>query len=386
MIMSHRIVITLERKVEEDADMKQELKTCIREAKWLQPAVPPKEPKPILNLQDFYDYLNELINSTPVDSTFDNMFHGIFYIISHHGNKLQRSPKFAWFQEWLVLFVEQFGCYMNTAESANNLFSFTNDPTFRIQDFIIPPGGFSCFNSFFARNIKPGKRPIGARTLPYDSPSEGHPLPDNPKDENYDLVHKNMFDDDLVTVPADSVYKVSKTIDEKGDIRVPVSKGNEYAINELLKGSKYADSFNGGMFTHSYLTVFTYHRYHVPVRGIIKDAGVISGKVFAKVVRHGSDLSAKDPTGYQFNQDRAYIVIESPIGLVGLVAVGMDFISSCNISVDVGDYVNKGDEWGYFLFGGSDMIMLFDKNDIDIQLPEKDKLYKLGQVFGRVKK
>ncbi len=55
--------------------------------------------------------------------------------------------------------------------------------------------------------------------------------------------------------------------------------------------------------------------------------------------------------------------------------------------VDVGDYLNKGDEFGYFLFGGSDMIMLFEcgGDDIDIHLPETGKFYKLGQVFGTMK-
>ena len=80
------------------------------------------------------------------------------------------------------------------------------------------------------------------------------------------------------------------------------------------------------------------------------------------------------------------MVMDSPVGLVACLPIGMDVISSCNFSVDVGDYLNKGDEFGNFLFGRSDMIMLFERNDIDIKVTEIGKLYKLGQVFGKVAK
>jgi len=63
----------------------------------------------------------------------------------------------------------------------------------------------------------------------------------------------------------------------------------------------------------------------------------------------------------------------------------MDVISSVNFMVDAGDYVNKGDCFGNFLFGGSDMIMVFERNDIDVHVSEVGKLYKMGQVFGNIK-
>ncbi len=49
----------------------------------------------------------------------------------------------------------------------------------------------------------------------------------------------------------------------------------------------------------------------------------------------------------------------------------MDVISSCNFSVDEGDYLNKGDDFGHYLFGGSDMIMLFEQNDIIFRLHKR---------------
>ncbi|HJN05241.1 MAG TPA: phosphatidylserine decarboxylase, partial [Bacteroidales bacterium] len=108
--------------------------------------------------------------------------------------------------------------------------------------------------------------------------------------------------------------------------------------------------------------------------------------VFANVLRDNKgDLGATDFTDYQFNQERGMLVMDTPVGLVACLPIGMDVISSINFSVDEGDYLNKGDEFGNFLFGGSDMIMLFERDDIDIKVTEVGKLYKLGQVFGVVK-
>ena len=76
--------------------------------------------------------------------------------------------------------------------------------------------------------------------------------------------------------------------------------------------------------------------------------------------------------------------MDSPVGKVALVPIGMDFISSCNLSVDEGAYLNKGDEFGYFLFGGSDLVMLFENRDIELEMNQRDvgKFFKLGQVLG----
>lgn len=376
--MPDRIIVTLQEYVDASPELHEELLKCILLASW----TPPGWHQPISTCNDFYLYLNQLLNTVPVDATFDNLFHGLYYIASQDDNALQQDPAYKGFQTWMELFVEIYGSYMNTAKSANNLFSFMHDKTFRIQDFEITPGGFCNFNTFFSRHIKPGLRPIGTRTQPFQEPSEGNPLPPTePEDPN--LIYSNMCNDKVITVPADSVYKGQWPITPNSTIKV--SKGNTYSIKELLEGSAYADRFSNGIFTHSYLTVYTYHRYHVPVRGTVLETKVITGDVYANVeMKENGDLSATDGTGYQFRQDRGLIVLDSPVGLVALLPIGMDFISSCNISATTGTYLNKGDEFGYFLFGGSDMIMLFENPYINIQLPEEDMLYKLGQVFARL--
>jgi phosphatidylserine decarboxylase len=373
-----RILIELSRIVKEDPVLKKELESSIKLANW----TPYNFKKPISNFDDFLRYLNDLLNTTPTADTFNNYFHGLYYIVSQNDNALQCNERYKNFQNWTACFADHYGSIMNTPRSANDLYSFMQDQTYSIEVFESPPGGYNNFNSFFSRHIRPGKRPIGAKTYPYKPPRYGYPLEPNPE-EDQEIIYRNMCDDTIITVPADSVYKGSWNI--KKNSTVTVSKGNTYSLKKLLKGSKYADRFNNGIITHSYLSVFTYHRYHVPVRGKILETLEISSNVYANTINDNKgNLAATDEIGYQFKQDRGIVIIDSPVGLVALVPVGMDFISSCNLTVDVGDYVNKGDEFGYFLFGGSDIIMIFEKN-ITILLPKENMLYKVGQVFGKKK-
>jgi phosphatidylserine decarboxylase len=62
-----------------------------------------------------------------------------------------------------------------------------------------------------------------------------------------------------------------------------VVKHVEWPIPELLKGSKYAQDFEGGIFVHSFLNVFDYHRQHAPAAGRIIEAKFIPGQVYLDV-------------------------------------------------------------------------------------------------------
>ncbi len=76
------------------------------------------------------------------------------------------------------------------------------------------------------------------------------------------------------------------------------------------------------------------------------------------------------------------IVIESAVGYVVVVAVGMGHVSSVAISVEEGTRLMKGEEFGYFAFGGSDMVMLFEANRVELTA-EEGKHYKMGEAIGK---
>ena len=77
--------------------------------------------------------------------------------------------------------------------------------------------------------------------------------------------------------------------------------------------------------------------------------------------------------GWQAIETRDSIVLDTDYGLVAIIPVGMSQVSSCNFTegLSVGDKVEKGDELGYFLFGGSDIVMIFqDGVDVNMVVPE----------------
>ena len=76
--------------------------------------------------------------------------------------------------------------------------------------------------------------------------------------------------------------------------------------------------------------------------------------------------------------------METKYGLVAILPIGMSQVSSCNWeeSVKVGASVKKGDPMGYFLFGGSDIVMIFQEG-VKLELLSKEHL-KMGQPYAKV--
>lgn len=125
-----------------------------------------------------------------------------------------------------------------------------------------------------------------------------------------------------------------------------------------------ADRFAKGVFTHSALRTFDYHRWHAPVAGTVIEARLIRGQAYPDVttIEHGGEkrLAAVEGTGYQFIQMRGLVMLETASGLVACLPVGMAQVSSVVITAEVGKTLRKGEEMGYFQFGGSDFVMVFE--------------------------
>jgi phosphatidylserine decarboxylase len=145
-------------------------------------------------------------------------------------------------------------------------------------------------------------------------------------------------------------------------------KGLTWSVIELLDGSPYQDKFREGVFTHSFLNVNDYHWYHVPVGGVVKEVRKIPGKVTLDVIKKpDGSLDIVDGTGYQFTQDRGLIVIDSPLGLVAVLPIGMAQVSSVTLTAEVGAALSKGEEFGFFSFGGSDIVTLFEAGKVQLE-------------------
>ena len=131
-------------------------------------------------------------------------------------------------------------------------------------------------------------------------------------------------------------------------------------MSDLLAGSKYDSKFKGGIFTHCYLDVTDYHRFHTPIGGKVVEVKKIPGRTWTNETKNLMGKKTIDDVGFQFNQTRGYIILKTDnIGYVAVVPVGMGFVSSVNITVDEDTRLAKGDEFGFFAYGGSDINMVF---------------------------
>ena len=83
------------------------------------------------------------------------------------------------------------------------------------------------------------------------------------------------------------------------------------------------------MFTHTFLDVNDYHRYHFPLSGTIKEISKIKKKALNEIFynekkgKYEDRYFEIDPTGFQFSQTLGYIILDTDYGLVAVIPVGM---------------------------------------------------------------
>ncbi len=308
--------------------------------------------KGIQNTEAFLDHLDDLVTEFPTRRETPPEPLQVTYIIDQAPeDRLNRNESF---NAWMKKYMKAWGEFLNTSVSAAGIPSFTALPNFHMDDYFAEPSGWLTFNQFFACEVKPGKRPIA-----------------DPRN------------DKVIVSPADSVFAGKWDIDTNSKVTV---KGVTWPIAKLLEGSPYQDAFKNGIYTHSFLKFDDYHRYHVPVAGKIKEVRKIQGRVYVNVIRKADgSLQVIDGDTYQYNQERGLIVIDAPeVGLVAVLPIGMGVVSSVNLTPEVGVRLQKGDEFGFFMFGGSDIVMLFQNKNIVIDA-EVGRKYLQGQRIGHIR-
>ncbi|HET7385462.1 MAG TPA: phosphatidylserine decarboxylase [Nocardioidaceae bacterium] len=276
------------------------------------------------------------------------------------------------FRDWLTAFARRWGDFLDSPDSFDQeiLDSFIKDaPEYTVEESLIggrpnQPSGWLTFNQFFARELNPGLRPIA-----------------------------EPADNLIVTSPADCMFQHRYDIDEESNIPATTIKAtHRYGnIKQLLEGSQYADAFAEGTFVHYMLPPSSYHRYHVPVAGLVKETFVLSGKVFMQVDLEGDQLQSRDSakSGYEFSQARGVLTLDTTndgeqdgLGIVAVVPVGMSHVASVNLTTVPGTHVAKGEEFGFFAFGGSDIIILFQAG-VDPQVDTTEGLRRVGTPVAR---
>lgn len=146
-------------------------------------------------------------------------------------------------------------------------------------------------------------------------------------------------------------------------------KNQPYALRFMLNDEDWANYFVGGTVYQAFLSAFNYHRWHAPVNGKVLDHYVLPGSYYAESPAVGFDEGGPNLSqGYITNvAARAvmYIQADDPvIDKMCVVAIGMAEVSTCKVTVEKGQVVKKGDELGYFQFGGSTHCLIFRKGAI----------------------
>jgi len=190
---------------------------------------------------------------------------------------------------------------------------------------------YSTFEDFFVRQHAVGSRPIFAENDPTKA-----------------------------VVVADSRVVVYPSVSQAQALWI---KGKNFTIENLILDSERAKIWADGGVASFRLSPQDYHRYHSPVTGKVSWFKQISG-----------DYYQVDPICLNSDVDiltrnaRCCIVIETKeFGMVLFVAIGATNVGTVKINESLrkaGTDIKKGDEIGLFQFGGSSIIVAFEKDRI----------------------
>ncbi len=198
---------------------------------------------------------------------------------------------------------------------------------------------FRTFSEFFARPLKPGLRPI--------TPGER-----------------------VVVSPVDALVS-ELGVSEQG--RLIQAKGLDYTLEELLADAALARRLQGGVWATLYLSPRDYHRIHFPLSGKVVGFRYVPGSLWPV-----NSISVRNVPKLFCVNERLVTVLDSPLGLCAVVAVGATVVGRVCATFDptiprtnlrrarpvAHDYaepkvVEKGSELGAFEMG-STVILVFE--------------------------
>jgi phosphatidylserine decarboxylase len=257
-----------------------------------------------------------------------------------------------------ALFTHYIGWRMNRRYSATQVLPFIVDFDLNVDEFAKSALAYNTFNEFFVRALKPGARPIAPGA-------------------------------EVAVLPADGRHLAFPDVDRAEGFYV---KGTKFTVAELLgeahrppEQQTLAARFAGGAMLISRLAPPDYHRFHFPVDGRAGEPRLIPGwyySVHPVALRHN--------LRYLVENRRMVTLVESPaFGPVAMVEIGATCVGRIRQGFVPGRQVAKGEEKGWFAFGGSCVITLFGRGRIrfDADLVEqsarqRETYAKMGEPLG----
>ena len=258
---------------------------------------------------------------------------------------LWAAVKKSWFSRW-------YGWRMSQPASKARIRPFIRKYKLDEEEFDSDPEGFRSFNEFFSRKLKPDARPIEQENAVAVFPADGR--------------HLGVQD-----LSANLGFYV---------------KGQKFDLPKLFQSEELAGRFRKGSLIISRLCPVDYHRFHAPVSGKISEARLINGSLFSV-----NPIALRKRLSVFWENKRYLCMIDSDYhGKVAQFIVGATCVGSATFTFSQNQRVEKGEELGYFSFGGSSVLTLFERDRLriseDVQQHSQANIEtyaKMGEEMGR---
>lgn len=250
------------------------------------------------------------------------------------------------FLSWL------YGVFQKSRFSRDKIIPFIRAYDVDDSEFLFPADSFRSFNDFFIRHLKPECRPINEEKR-------------------------------VAILPADARYLVFPEIEKAGGFWV---KGEKFSLKELLGDSQLAQRYQNGSMVIARLCPVDYHRFHFPCACIPGEAKLINGPLFSV-----NPIALKRNINILSENKRMITELQTQdFGNVLYLEIGATYVGSIHQTYPSGKLCKKGMEKGYFSFGGSSLILLFepkriifDQDLIESSAKKMEVRGWLGQSLGR---
>lgn len=223
--------------------------------------------------------------------------------------------------------------YVKSRRSVSRISSFIDQYNISLSDLERPPASFTSLNDFFTRKLKPGARPVDPETSHLISPADSRLFV-------FELSQKHVF---------------------------PV-KGYWYSLGKFLKSNALAKQFADGWCFVYRLAPGDYHRFCFIDNGWQEQVKRIKGRLHSV-----NPIALSSVKSLMARNYRELTVLHTEnFDDVLHIEVGALMVGKVVLINRHAVKFRKGEEKGWFEFGGSTIVQLFKKNAV---MPDKDILY-----------
>ncbi len=216
------------------------------------------------------------------------------------------------------------GYWQSRPFTKKKIASFIHQYQIEASEFKNQISDFKSFNDFFIRELKKESRPIA-------------------KSE--------------ATIPADGRYWFYPQISSANFFYV---KNKTFNLISLLKDEKLAHRYEHGSMVIARLCPSDYHRFHFPCDGVPHETKLLNGWLYSV-----NPLALKKDFEILTTNKRTLCCLDTKkFGQVLYLEVGATSVGSIHQTYQPFQPCCKGDEKGYFSFGGSTLILLFEPQTI----------------------